>query len=265
MAARTDKENVVVFENVGKTFGRNGHSVTAIEDLTFSVKDGEYLCVLGRSGCGKSTSINLLLGLLRPERGKVLVHGLDPYADFNALKGRIGCIFQNDRLLPWRSAMDNVLLPREILGNRDREAHRTARNLLARFGLEGFENARPSELSGGMRQRVAVARALASDPDILLADEAFGHLDEATGEQLRRDFKATAEQGGKAVLHVTHSIDEALDLGDRIVVLGRPGKILATFDNFDRTEKNRNVIRGQIREYLDLGGWDKSDRPSVGG
>jgi NitT/TauT family transport system ATP-binding protein len=252
----------IEFLNVSKNFRRNGHSAVAIENLTFDIEQGEYVSVIGRSGCGKSTSINLILGLLKPDNGKVIVRGIEPYTNFDALRGRIGCVFQNDRLLPWRSAVDNVLLPQEILGKRDAATYDAAIKLLARFGLEGFEKANPSELSGGMRQRVAVARAMASDPEILLADEAFGHLDEATADRLRSDFKAVAKQGGKTVLHITHSIDEAVALSDRIIVLGRPGKVIGSFSlGKNETPAARIQLRNHIREHLNQGNWS-ADVPS---
>ncbi|PWC19538.1 ABC transporter ATP-binding protein [Brenneria corticis] len=236
--------NAMVFNGVGKDFNQNGHPTTAIRHLSFTVRQGDYVCVLGRSGCGKSTLINLLLGLLSPDRGDISVFGSDPYKEFQILKGRIGCVFQGDRLLPWRSAIDNVLLPGEILGLKSVAHQQQAITLLHQFGLKGFEHARPSELSGGMRQRVAIARALISNPDILLADEAFGHLDEATGDSLRHDFKTIAKNGRKTVLHVTHSIDEALNLSDEIIVLGRPGKLLNIYPN--TPEINRSDLRKKI-------------------
>ena len=240
--------DVIVFNNVGKDFEQQDGPTTAIQNLSFTVQGGDYVCVLGRSGCGKSTLINLLLGLLNSDRGQITVFGKDPFSEFQQLKGRIGCVFQGDRLLPWRSAIDNVLLPSEILGLRTQEHHQYAATLLRQFGLQGFEKARPSELSGGMRQRVAIARALVSNPEILLADEAFGHLDEATGDSLRHDFKLTAKNGNKTVLHVTHSIDEAISLSDKIVMLGRQGKLLNIYANNDDSHKKE--LRDKIAEDL---------------
>lgn len=250
----------IVFQNVAKRFTHDDKTVVAIEDISFTIHQGEYVCILGRSGCGKSTAINLLLGLMRPDRGEVRVRGVDPHDDFDALRGRLGCIFQSDRLLAWRTALENVLLPLEILKVQDRALWDRAPQWLARFGLAGFEHAHPAELSGGMRQRASLARALASDPDILLADEAFGHLDAATGEKLRRDFKTVAIQGKKTVIHVTHSIDEALELSDRIFVLGRPGRILAIYDRLDIVSENdRARTRNDILDLLREDGWSEDE------
>lgn len=245
--------DAISVEGITKYFDVDGKRVTAIADLSFSVKRGEYVCILGRSGCGKSTTFNLLLGLLKPDRGRILINGHHPHDDFNKLRGKIGCIFQNDRLLPWRSAIANVLLPSEILGQSDAATQVAARDLLVKFGLRGFELSRPSQLSGGMRQRVAVARALVSNPDILLADEAFGHLDEATADLLRKDFKEAARVGDKTVLHVTHSIDEAIHLADRIIVLGRQGMVLRTFSDLGGSPADRGDIRRDIKASLSLG------------
>jgi NitT/TauT family transport system ATP-binding protein len=153
----------------------------------------------------------------------------------------VGCVFQSDRLLPWRSAIDNVRVPLEIIGLSEAELPEKPADLIARLGLRGFENAYPHELSGGMRQRVALARALISDPDVLLADEAFGHLDEVTGERLRKEFWQLAKDGGKTVLHITHSIDEAISLSDRILVFGRPGRVAADI----RISGARDSARGE--------------------
>lgn len=219
-------EVLISFRGVTKRFsGRR--PLTAVSELSFEVARGEYVCIVGQTGCGKSSALNLLLGVEKPSSGSISVLGHDPFRQFNALRGQIGCVFQSDRLLPWRTAIGNVRVPIEIIGRREAELPEDPRRLLERLGLGGFENAYPHELSGGMRQRVGLARALASDPAILLADEAFGHLDEVTGRRLRVEFRQVAKQGGKTVLHVTHSIDEAITISDRILVFGRPGHVVA--------------------------------------
>jgi NitT/TauT family transport system ATP-binding protein len=216
---------VIAFCGVAKIFG--GRSpVTAIADLSFEVRRGEYVCIVGRTGCGKSTTVNLLLGIEKPSRGTVSILGLDPFRAFDRLRGEIGCVFQNDRLLPWRSALGNVRVPLEIMRRPEHGLKERPEQLLGRLGLSGFANAFPHQLSGGMRQRVALARALVSDPNILVADEAFGHLDEVTGGQLRTEFRELAKASGKTVLHITHSIDEAILLADRVLVFGRPGRVV---------------------------------------
>jgi NitT/TauT family transport system ATP-binding protein len=248
-------DTVISFRHVAKTFaGRR--AVTAIADLSFDIARGEYVCIVGRTGCGKSTSVNLLLGIEKPSAGSVAVLGLDPFAQFNALRGRIGCVFQSDRLLPWRTAIDNVRVPIEIIGRPEAELAETPDQLLQRLGLAGFENAYPHELSGGMRQRVGIARALASDPAILLADEAFGHLDEVTGGRLRDEFRQVAKDRGKTVLHVTHSIDEAITLSDRILVFSRPGRIAADVKIDDAA---RGLKRDKLRKeiYAAIEGLDR--------
>lgn len=222
-------EAVIHFEHVGKVFERDGVRTVAIDGLSLSVGRGEYLCVLGRTGCGKSTALNLVLGLQQASSGSVRVLGHDPHRDFAALKGRLACIFQGDRLLPWRSVAGNVRLPLEILGIAERSLALGPLDWLQRMGLGDFADAFPHELSGGMRQRAAMARALVSDPEIVLADEAFGHLDEVTGRQIKTDFRRLMKDSGRTVVHVTHSIEEAIALADRIVVLGRHGRIHASF------------------------------------
>jgi len=217
----------IVFDGVRKDFLHADRCVTAIEDLTFAIRRGEYACILGRSGCGKSTAANLLVGLEIPTAGRITVLGLDPVKDFARLRGRLGNVFQSDRLLPWRSAIDNVRLPLEILRLEDPGLQAGPAVWLERLGLKGFEDAYPHQLSGGMRSRVALARALVADPDIIIADEAFAHLDEVSGERLCREFRHLAKSHGKTVIHITHSIEEAISLGDRILVLGKPGHILA--------------------------------------
>jgi NitT/TauT family transport system ATP-binding protein len=239
-------DSAISFRNVAKVFpGRK--PTTAIADLSFDIRRGEYVCVVGRTGCGKSTTVNLLLGVEKPTGGTISILGLDPFRQFDGLRGQIGCVFQNDRLLPWRSALDNVRVPIEIIRRPEHELKASPRQLLDRLGLRGFENSYPHELSGGMRQRVALARALVSDPDILLADEAFSHLDEVTGGQLRAEFRQLAKETGKTVLHITHSIDEAITMGDRILVFGRPGRVAADIGlHGDRDGPQREQWRAGI-------------------
>ncbi|MGE3149125.1 MAG: ABC transporter ATP-binding protein [Pseudorhodoplanes sp.] len=240
---------VIGFENVKKSFAQRQESVTAIEKLSFSIGKGEYVCVLGRSGCGKSTMINLLLGLSSPTAGAVRVSGLDPYNDFDALRGRIGCVFQNDRLLPWRTALENAILPLELKDHAKAQHHDRGERLLARLGLSKFVNAYPHELSGGMRQRVAIARAIASGPEILLADEPFGHLDAATGSELREEFREIWRRDGTTVFHVTHSIDEAIELATRIIVLAPPGQIVAEYDLAEQ-DRDHTTLRREIASRI---------------
>ncbi|MDB5364326.1 MAG: ATP-binding cassette protein [Rhodospirillales bacterium] len=252
MATESETEltaDAIRFTGVHKLFRTAEQATLALRHLTFAVARGEYVCVLGRSGCGKSTTVNLLLGLGVPTSGQVSVLGHDPHREFARLRGRIACVFQNDRLLPWRNAIDNVRLPMEILGLDTSSAE--AETWLQRLGLQGFEYAMPHQLSGGMRQRVALARALTSDPDILLADEAFGHLDEVTGNSLRTQFRQLAKDRGKTVLHITHSIDEALDFSDRILVLGKPGSVVADIAKIRELDVSSRVrLRAEILQHL---------------
>ncbi len=236
----------VAFNNVTKIF-KGRRPVTAVKGLSFEIERGEYVCILGRTGCGKSTTINMLLGIEQPSQGGIRVLGLDPHHQFNALRGQIGCVFQSDRLLPWRTAIDNVRVPLEINNTDERTLANDPFSLLERVGLRGFENAYPHELSGGMRQRVALARALVSDPAIVLADEAFSHLDEVTGARLRTEFRELAKEKGKTVIHITHSIDEAIGQGDRVLVFGRPGHVVTDL-RLDRGAGSRDSadIRDEI-------------------
>jgi NitT/TauT family transport system ATP-binding protein len=254
---------VISFRNVAKVFpGRN--RVTAIAGLSFDIRRGEYVCIVGRTGCGKSTTVNLLLGIEKPSGGAISILGLDPFLQFDGLRGKVGCVFQNDRLLPWRSALDNVRVPIEIIRRPERELRESPRQLLERLGLRGFEDAFPHELSGGMRQRVALARALVSEPDILLADEAFSHLDEVTGGQLRDEFRHLAKESGKTVTHITHSIDEAILLADRILVFGRPGRVVADIGlEGDRSGPRRELWRQEI--FGRIGTSDLRDSPDASG
>jgi len=208
--------------NVRKSF--NGF--VAVEDLSFGVDEGEIVALLGRTGAGKSTVLNLVMGTIRPDSGKISVAGHDPYSEFGALRGRIAVSFQTDRLLPWRTAIENAELGLLILGVDKTEARRRAQQWLDRVKLTGTENKYVHELSGGMRQRVSLARALAVDPAIVFLDESFSQLDHVTSRALRGDFHRIAREFGKTCLLVTHRIDDALELADRALILTQGARIV---------------------------------------
>ena len=215
------------FEHVSKVFGRAGSAgaFRAVDNLDLEIRLGELVAVLGKTGCGKSTMFNMIAGLLEPTNGRVTVNGHDPYTDFDWFRGKIAIVFQNDRLLPWRTAIQNVELGLEMLDVPSHKRHATAKQWLAKLGLGGHENDYPHALSGGMRQRVSIARAFATDASILLCDEPFSALDEMTAQSLRQEFIDLVRENGKTAVFITHSINEALEVGNRIIVLHRPARI----------------------------------------
>jgi NitT/TauT family transport system ATP-binding protein len=200
----------------------------AVDNLSLSVEPGEVLALLGQTGAGKSTVLNLILGQIRPTAGTVIVDGHDPYADTEALRGRMAVSFQTDRLLPWRTALRNVELGLEILRrSRDRRATLAA-DWLMRVKLDQVHHGKfPHQLSGGMRQRVSLARALVIDPDLVLLDESFSQLDHVTSSALRRDFLSLVKEYRKTCVLITHRIDDALEMADRIIVLAAPARIVS--------------------------------------
>jgi NitT/TauT family transport system ATP-binding protein len=238
----TSDDSVIALDDVSKAFRRhNGRGeFVAVDRLSFAIKRGEIVAVLGKTGCGKSTVFNLIAGLVAPTSGTVRVLGRDAFREFSFFRGKIGIVFQGDRLMPWRTALENVLLGLEILDAEPKEARKIASGWLARLGLSGHENDYPHALSGGMRQRVSIARAFAVDPEILLCDEPFSALDEMTARDLRSEFGRLVRQNGKTAVFVTHSISEALQVGDRILVFHRPARIAleaAVAQNADANER----------------------------
>ncbi|MDR7482921.1 MAG: ABC transporter ATP-binding protein [Armatimonadota bacterium] len=213
----------IVLRGVTKTYTTATGPVRAVEDITLSVGEQEFLTVLGPSGCGKSTVLAMLGGLLAPDAGTITING-------TVLRGPdprlVAMVFQDPGLFPWRTALYNVCFGPELLGVPPREREALARRLLESVGLAGFERKYPRELSGGMRQRVAIARALALGSPILLMDEPFGALDEQTRLLMGEWLGEIRAQARKTIVFVTHSIQEAIALSDRIVVMtARPGRV----------------------------------------
>jgi NitT/TauT family transport system ATP-binding protein len=220
-------EPVISFDDVTKVFQRpDGRGdFVAVDKLSFDIGKGEIVAVLGKTGCGKSTMFNIVAGLIEPTSGQARVIGHDPFTEFDFFRGKIGIVFQGDRLMPWRSALDNVLLGLQILDCEPKQAEDTARAWLTRLGLSGHENDYPHALSGGMRQRVSIARAFAVDPEILLCDEPFSALDEMTARDLRAEFVRLVRQNHKTAIFITHQLNEAMEIGDRVLVFQRPARI----------------------------------------
>ena len=201
---------------------RGGDATLAVDHVDLDIRPAEFISVVGPSGCGKSTILSMIAGLIQPSQGSVAIGGqsvIRPYTD-------VGIVFQNDLLLDWRTVLGNVLVQFEMRGI-DCAPHREkARALIASVGLEGFEKKYPWELSGGMRQRVSICRALVHEPQLLLMDEPFGALDALTREQLQVDLQGIWQRSRKTVVFITHSISEAVFLSDRVAVMTpRPGKI----------------------------------------
>jgi NitT/TauT family transport system ATP-binding protein len=240
------------FDRVFKEFRiQRGKRFRAVEDLTLDIGSGELVAILGKTGCGKSTLFNLIAGLTVPSAGRVVVSGHDPFRNFNWFRGKIAIVFQNDRLLPWRTAIQNVELGLEMLDTPVDERREIAQQWLSKLGLAGHENEYPHALSGGMRQRVSIARAFATNANLLLCDEPFSALDEMTAHRLREEFATLVRENGKTAVFITHSINEALQIGDRIVVLRPPAKI--AYDGRlarDTDVATKEAIRARIHEIL---------------
>ena len=224
----TQADYQLIASGVSRLFpGSDGQTVQALVGADLSVRRGEFISLIGPSGCGKSTLFNLIAGLDTPTDGSITIDGTDR----SGQQGVVGYMLQKDLLLPWRTVLQNVVLGLEVSGISRKSAMAIARPLLATYGLGGFEERDPAQLSGGLKQRVALLRTILFNRDIILLDEPFGALDAQTRERMQEWLLDLWDDFKKTVLFVTHDIDEAIYLSDRVVVMSaRPGRIVAEFD-----------------------------------
>ncbi len=210
--------SIVRLNGIDKTFGVGDSAVTALASVDLRIERGEFVCLIGASGCGKSTMLNLVAGLEAPSAGTIEVDG------------RVAMMFQESALFPWLTVADNIELPMRLAGIGRAQRTARTRELISTVNLDGFAGKRPHQLSGGMRQRTALARAFAQDADVLLMDEPFGALDAMTRDILHEELDELVRTRGLTVLFVTHNVREAARLADRIIVMSpRPGRVTAQF------------------------------------
>ncbi|HOI58870.1 MAG: ABC transporter ATP-binding protein [Methanoculleus sp.] len=244
----------VTIRNLGKAFPKEDGTMTqALEGVNLDIRDEEFICLVGPSGCGKTTLLRIIAGLETATTGSVIVDG-------RAVTGpdpKRGMVFQEYSLFPWRRVVDNVAFGLEMRGVGKEERRKTADHYIEMVGLSQFRDAYPYELSGGMRQRVAIARALANDPDVLLMDEPFGALDAQTRNRMQKELLSLWEKTKKTIVFVTHSVDEAVYLSDRIVVLApRPGTVRESITipwprPRDRTSAEFAEVRRRVLRMID--------------
>jgi NitT/TauT family transport system ATP-binding protein len=236
-------------DHVGHVYDDQHGQVDALDNITFEIKPGEFVCIVGPSGSGKSTLLRILAGLIQPQQGRVWLDG----QLVSAPRPSIGIVFQKANLMPWRSVRDNVGLPLEMEHVSTAEINERAQALIDLVGLDGFEASYPSGLSGGMEQRVAIARALIHNPSVLLLDEPFGSLDALTRERMSLELTRIWSTRQTTVVMVTHSIQEAVFLSDRVLVLtDRPGRIAA--DIAINLPRPRDLMLLQEEHFAELAG-----------
>ncbi len=242
----------LIIDHLSKQFAKNGQEIVdSLTDINFEIRDGEFICILGPSGCGKTTLLRIIAGLESPTSGQVLIDG----TAIDRPNQKLGMIFQDYSLYPWRTVNENIAFGLELRGVGKDQRDKAGEKYLELAGLSGFGNSYPYELSGGMRQRVAVVRALAVDPLVLLMDEPFGALDAQTRNRLQHDLLEIWDKTKKTILFVTHSVDEAVFLADRIVVLTpRPGHVCEVIDVDPPRPRDRTSVEfAKVRRHvLDL-------------
>ncbi|MBM3130935.1 MAG: ABC transporter ATP-binding protein [Chloroflexi bacterium] len=251
-------EPFIRFQNVNKVYQTKNGSVQAVLDATFDIAQSEFVAIVGPSGCGKTTILKMLAGLIPHTSGAITIGGQrveKPQTD-------VGIVFQDSILLDWRDVLSNVMLQIDIRKMDRATFQSVAMDLLEKTGLEGFERKKPYELSGGMKQRVSICRALVHDPPLLLMDEPFGALDALTREQISMDIQHLWMEKRKTALHITHSIPEAVLLADRVIVMSpRPGRIVEIMEidlprprRLDKLPPRFNDYAGHIRDLFKSAG-----------
>lgn len=251
---KPDKEitSDVVFSciNLNKDFSAKEKNIAALQNLTFSVLQGEFVCVVGPSGCGKSTLLRIMAGLLPMTSGDIR------FGNMNTSRPQTAMVFQNQGLFPWMNVLDNVAFGLKMQGVDKKTRHIKAQDFLEKVGLKNFLDAFPHTLSGGMRQRVAILRAFLADPEILLMDEPFGMLDSQTRIVMQEELLNIWQERRHTVVYITHDIEEAIFMGDRILVMsGRPGRILANVPiDFPRPRKRNSMLEKATEIRLQI--WD---------
>jgi len=218
---------LIQLDTVTKVFSSRKGDVEAVREFSLTIEKGEVVTLVGASGCGKTTVLNMVAGFIAPTSGEILLEGVP----VSGVEPRCGMIFQSYALFPWLTILGNVTFGPKMNGVAKKVRLEEAQKYIEMVGLTGFENSYPEELSGGMRQRVALCRALANKPDILLCDEPFAALDAMTRQVMQQELMQIVNQSGQTVFFITHSIDEALILSDRVAVMSaRPGQVKAVFD-----------------------------------
>ncbi|MDF2681188.1 ABC transporter ATP-binding protein [Brevibacillus choshinensis] len=238
----------IVVENVDKTFvDSKKREVTALQNINFSIEKEEFVVLVGPSGCGKSTLLNIVGGLMSPTNGTVYFEGT------NGKKPSLGIVFQEIALFPWRSVYENVIFGLEESGASKQEQQEKGKHYIEMVGLSGFESAYPKQLSGGMRQRAGIARALAIEPDLLLMDEPFSALDAQTRTIMQEELLTIWNRTKLSTLYVTHNIQEAVYLADRVIVLSRhPGQIKSIIQiDMPKIGRDQEQYRAQFEQYAD--------------
>ena len=238
----------IEFRHVSKTFAGIGQAVPALRDISFRVMPGELVTVIGPSGSGKSTLFNLCVGLIEPDEGEILFDGVRPARR----AGMVGYMPQHDLLLPWRSVLDNVIIPLEIQGVPKEEARQRGLAMLSEFGLDRFRSEYPAALSGGMRQRVALLRTWLTGRDTLLLDESFGALDAMTRRELRQWLLDVWDRFERTVVFITHDVEEAVYLADRVIVVSsRPGTVRREMTvDLPRPRRKEMIAEPAFRSFL---------------
>lgn len=236
----------VEFINVHKSFNEiEGKPKYVLEDINLKIKTGEFICVLGKSGCGKSTMLNLLAGYLKPDKGRIIVDEVD----VKGPSAQRGVVFQQHALFPWYTVKENIEFGLKLKKYKKSGREKIVKQYIDMIGLQGYENAYPSELSGGMAQRVGIARALVNDPQVLLMDEPLGALDAMTRDVMRKELIRIWQISKKTIFFITHSVPEAVYLADRVILL-KQGHV--EMDKYIDLDRPRDIRSKEFNEYVDL-------------